>query len=244
MNRPQLFLKGNSSTILTIMGSLGVISTTILAVKNTPKAIKLINDAKDNKKEELTIMETINVAWTAYIPSLISGIATIACIAGANCLNIKKQQSLISSYVLLDNAFKEYRKKITEKYGEEPDQIYHEITRKQIEQMNTIYDETLFFEINSMRFFEASMYNVLSAECKTLEQLEKYGNVTLNDFYSYIGLTSSPYGDVMGWSKFQMKTEQYVDKLEFFYTRSVMSNGIVCYNITTNIEPTMDYFCF
>ena len=204
----------------------------------------LLEEAKYDKGAELTILETVNTAWIAYIPAAISCVATITCIAGANYLNIKKQQSLMSSYMLLDSAFKEYRKKMTETYGDEPDRIYQEISRRQLEQMPDIYTETLFFEINSMRFFEANIHKVLQAECKTLLQLETSGQVTLNDFYSYVGIDPSPYGDAMGWSKFQMETEQHVDKLEFFYERCIMSNGIVCYNIITNIEPTMDHFCF
>ena len=111
MNKAQLFLKGNSPTILTVIGSLGVISTAILAVKGTPRAILLLEEAKHDKGAELTILETVNATWMAYIPAAISCVATITCIAGANYLNIKKQQSLMSSYALLDSAFKEYRKK-------------------------------------------------------------------------------------------------------------------------------------
>ena len=48
----------------------------------------------------------------------------------------------------------------------------------------------------------------------------------------------------MGWSKYQMQTEEHVDDLEFTYERVIMSNGIVCYNIITNVSPTMDHFCF
>ena len=42
---------------------------------------------------------------------------------------------------------------MTEAHGDEPDRIYQEISRRQLEQMPDIYTETLFFEINSMRFF-------------------------------------------------------------------------------------------
>ena len=75
-------------------------------------------------------------------------------------------------------------------------------------------------------------------------QIEKYGQLTLNDYYSYLGIDPSPYGEAMGWSTFQMQTEEYVDHLEFSYERVVMSNGIVCYNIITNVSPTMDHFCY
>lgn len=246
MNKTQLFLKNNSSTILTFIGSIGVITTAVLAVKATPKAMLLIEDAELDKGESLTKKEKIKAVWKPYVPACISCLATIFCIAGANYLNIKKQQSLMSAYALLDNTFKEYRHRIAEEYGEDVDtNLKNDIVRKQLEQMdNGIYSTTLFFEFNSMRFFEANIHKVLQAECKAKMQFDKYGYLTLNDYYSYLGLEPSPYGEAMGWSRFQMNTEQYTDDLEFTYDRVVMSNGIVCYNIITNVEPTMDHFCF
>ena len=245
MNKTQMFLKANSPTLLTIIGSTGVIITSILAVKATPKALKLIEEAKNTKEEELTVKETIQVAWKPYIPAFISGFATILCIAGANYLNIKKQRNLVSAYMLLDNAFKEYRTKVKDNYGEDIDNEFSkDLTKNQLIEMDNIYKETLFFEFNSMRFFEANVHKVLQAECKAKMQFEKYEHLSLNDYYSYLGIDPSPYGDALGWSKYQMMTEEHTDELEFNYERVIMSNGIVCYNIWTNVNPTMDHFCF
>lgn len=245
MNKAQMFMKVHSPTILTIIGSTGVVITAVLAVKSTPKALELIEEAKNIKQDELTVKETIQVAWKPYIPATISGIATILCVVGANYLNIQKQKSLMSAYMLLDNAFKQYRSRVIEEYGEDQDREFsHDIIRKQLEDMDGIYTDTLFFEFNSMRFFEANIHKVLQAECKAKIQFEGSGYLTLNDYYAYLGIDPSPYGEAMGWSKFQMQTEEHTDDLEFTYERVVMSNGIVCYNIITNVSPTMDHFCF
>ena len=245
MNKAQLFLKAHSPTILTVIGSTGVVITAVLAVKGTPKALKLIEEAKMTKGDELTVGETVQVAWKPYIPAAISCVSTILCIVGANYLNIQKQKNLMSAYMLLDNTFKEYRNRVSERYGEEVDEEFsHDLVRNQLEEMEGIYTETLFFEFNSMRFFEASIHKVLQAECKAKLQFAQYEHLTLNDYYSYLGIEPSPYGAAMGWSKYQMQTEEHVDDLEFTYERVIMSNGIVCYNIITNVSPTMDHFCF
>lgn len=245
MNKAQLFLKAHSPTILTVIGSTGVVITAVLAVKGTPKALKLIEEAKMTKGDELTVGETVQAAWKPYIPAAISCVSTILCIVGANYLNIQKQKNLMSAYMLLDNAFKEYRNRVSERYGEEVDEEFsHDLVHKQLEEMEGIYTETLFFEFNSMRFFEASIHKVLQAECKAKLQFAQYEHLTLNDYYSYLGIEPSPYGEAMGWSKYQMQTEEHVDDLEFTYERVIMSNGIVCYNIITNVSPTMDHFCF
>ena len=245
MNKAQLFLKAHSPTILTVIGSTGVVITAVLAVKGTPKALKLIEEAKMTKGDELTVGETVQVAWKPYIPAAISCVSTILCIVGANYLNIQKQKNLMSAYMLLDNAFKEYRNRVSERYGEEVDEEFsHDLVRNQLEEMEGIYTETLFFEFNSMRFFEANIHKVLQAECKAKIQFEECGHLTLNEYYSYLGIEPSPYGETIGWSKYQMQTEEYVDELEFTYERVIMSNGIVCYNIITNVSPTTDHFCF
>lgn len=245
MNKAQLFLKAHSPTILTVIGSTGVVITAVLAVKGTPKALKLIEEAKNIKGDELTTGETIQVAWKPYIPAAISCVSTILCIVGANYLNIKKQKNLMSAYMLLDNAFKQYRNRVSEEYGEDVDEEFgRDLVRKQLEEMEDIYKETLFFEFNSMRFFEANIHKVLQAECKAKLQFEQYEYLTLNDYYAYLGIDDSLYGECMGWSKYQMRTEEHVDNLEFTYERVIMSNGLVCYNIITNVAPTMDHFCF
>ena len=64
----KLFLKRNSSTILTIVGAAGVVATAVTAVWATPKALKLLEDAKRDKGEELTKIETVQVAAPAYVP--------------------------------------------------------------------------------------------------------------------------------------------------------------------------------
>ena len=88
----------SSPTILTVVASVGVIVTTITAVRATPKAIKLLKEAEEEKGENLTKVEIIRVAGPSYIPSTLLGISTIVCIFGANALNQKKQTSLMSAY--------------------------------------------------------------------------------------------------------------------------------------------------
>lgn len=63
----------SSPTILTIVASVGVIATTITAVRATPKAIKLLKEAELEKGENLTKLEIIRVAGPAYVPSALLG---------------------------------------------------------------------------------------------------------------------------------------------------------------------------
>ena len=141
----ELFLKRHSSTILTCIGAAGVVATGVLAATATPKALMLLEEAKEEKGEELTKVETVITVAPVYIPAVLTGVSTIACIFGANALNKRSQASLMSAYALLNNSYKEYREKVTEIHGEEAEKnIRHEIVKDKYEEQTLKYSDDLF----------------------------------------------------------------------------------------------------
>lgn len=54
-----------------------------MAVRATPKAVKMLEEAESEKGEYLTKLEIIRAAGPIYIPSVLLGVSTIACIFGA-----------------------------------------------------------------------------------------------------------------------------------------------------------------
>lgn len=116
-------LKKRSPEILTGLGIAGMVTTTVLAVKATPKALKLIEDEKSNceskseeetKKVDLTPVETIKVAWKPYIPAMLLGTASAACLIGANSVHARRHAALYSAYKLSETALTEYKDKVKE----------------------------------------------------------------------------------------------------------------------------------
>ena len=118
----KLFIKKNSSTILTCLGATGVVITSVMAVKATPKAMLLLEEEKENKGSELTKLEVVMTAAPAYIPAVGIGLSTIACIFGANILNKRQQAALMSAYALINRSYRDYRSKLRELLGEETDE--------------------------------------------------------------------------------------------------------------------------
>lgn len=132
--RPNAFVKKYGSTILTTLGVVGVIGTTVAAVKETPKALYLLDEAKKEKGEDLTVIEKVKVAGPVYIPSIIIGTSTIACIIGSNVLNKRHQAALLSAYTMLDQSFKEYKNKVIDLYGDEANEkVEEEIAKDHVE---------------------------------------------------------------------------------------------------------------
>ena len=121
--RSKIYLRKASPTILSALGAAGVIVTSVLAVRATPKALRKIRaDSKtnhDGDPEAYSKLEAVKSAWVCYIPAAISGTATIFCIFGANVLNKRQQAALTSAYALLNDSYNNYKDKLKELYGEE-----------------------------------------------------------------------------------------------------------------------------
>ena len=244
MNKVQYFMKKHSSTILTVAGAAGVVGTSVLAVKATPKAMLLLEDAKQSKGEELTPVEVVKVAWKPYIPAVLTGFGTIACIFGINYLNTKNQATLMSAYALLEQSYKEYRNKVNDIYGEEADHnVKNEIMQSRMKEgMEKEDSKELFFDFQSIRFFESTLEDVLKAESAFMKLLEERGYACLNEYYDLLGIPHIPEGNQLGWCDIDYDDPYDCDKLEFDYIKQTRDDGIVCWIIDMNNPPSADYF--
>ena len=81
---------------------------------------------------KLTLGEKIRIAGPDYIPAALLGLGTMACIAGAHVLNMRKQAAILSAYLLLQQDFGAYRQEIRDEYGAEADRKALEESRKKI----------------------------------------------------------------------------------------------------------------
>lgn len=245
LRNSQLFIKRNASTILTIVGGAGVVGTTVLGITATPKALILIDSAKKKKGEKLTNLEKVKVAAPVYIPTIITGVATLACIFGANALNKRQQAALMSAYALLDNSYKEYRKKVKESYPEESRNFEHEIIKSKLNNVEIIDEnKQLFYDIQSMRSFESTLEQVKRAEYLLNQKLFTYGTACLNDFYDFLDMDHVPYGYQLGWStEISDKTYSESNLLEFDYDTAVLDDGLEFTIITIKCSPSLEYIC-
>lgn len=244
LQHSKLFLNRNASTILTCIGGVGVIATATLAVKETPKALKLLELAREEKGEELTKLEVVKTAGPAYIPSVLIGASTIACIFGANILNKRKQAAIMSAYALLDNSYKEYKKKAIELYGEEADkQIREELAKDKFEDVDIELedDKQLFYDSFSERYFESTMEQVITAEYKINRKISLWGAASLNEFYEALDIPQVDYGEHLGWSSGGLMDMTWTDWLDFHHEKALIDDNLECYIITMSTEPMFDY---
>lgn len=250
----RLFIKRNASTILTCLGGVGVVATTITAVKATPKAIQLIEEAEQEKGEELTKWEKIKTTTMTYLPSIGLGITTIVCIFGSQILNKKQQAALMSAYALVDQSYKDYRRKLKGLYGEEVDQEVREaIAIEKAEDvgvrgsyLGTNCDLSLeesngepqvFYDEHSGRYFESTIEQVLTAEYHLNRNYILRGYSYLNEFYEFLGIEETNYGSVLGWAP----NDDGMYWIDFNHRKLESEEGKDVYIIEMPFEPTYDF---
>ena len=244
LNASMLFLKRNSSTILTCIGGAGVVATSILAVKATPKAVKIVEQAKEEKGEDLTTLEKVRVAGPAYIPAVLVGVSTVACIFGANILNQRQQEGLMSAYALLDSSYKEYKKKVVELYGEEADaHVREEIGRDKFEEtdIDLVFGTQLYYDEFSGRYFNSTPEKVISAQYAINKKISLNSGAYLNEWYEALGIPGTDYGEYLGWSSGQLCDYQWSDWLEFHHETRLIDDDLECCAITMSVEPICDF---
>lgn len=213
----------HGSTILTALGAVGVVATSVLTAMATPKAIDKIRlDSKEKHGDEnaYTTLEAVSSAAVSYIPAILVGGATITCIFGANALNKTKQAALSSACAFIGTSYNEYKSKLKELYGEEAhnkivDAIVKEhcedvhITSESLCSVNTLDFNTAqpevvrtFYDSFSQRYFESTTSKVLQAEYHLNRNYYLGCAASVNEFYSFLGLEPIDGGDILGWSMY------------------------------------------
>lgn len=240
----RILLGKHSPEILTGIGVVGMLSSTVLAVKATPKAIKLIDTKKKElDTKELTVIETIKVAWKPYIPTLLLSLASTSCIIGASATNYKRNAALASAYALSERTLNHYRDKVIETIGERKEhQIKEKIAQDEVDENKlnnsqiivTSNGNTLCMDSMSGRYFKSDIESIKQAVNKLNRRLIYENYISLNEFYGEIGLDNVKNGDLVGWN---------LDSgmIEPTFSTCLAENNQPCIVLDFMVAPKYDY---
>ena len=201
------FWNDHGADVLTGLGVVGVFSTAVMAAKNTPKALEVLEE-KDNYKVEkygyhLTRFEKALAMAPAYIPAILMGTATAGCILGANHINKQNQAALVAAYTYLHSEYDCYKRKVKEIFGEEAEKKVREELEKDIylhEQFGNVDEKKLFYDEFSNRYFEMSIYEFQKLMYDVNRIFNHIGELSLNEFYEFLQLSPTELGDKIGWN--------------------------------------------
>lgn len=250
VHKTKFEVKKHSPEILVVAGVAGIVTSAIMACKATTKlsaiteeskkkiaAIKEATEHPEGLPEDVTYTEkdrqkdlAITYAHTGlelvklYGPSVILGALSITCVVSSNNILRKRNAALAAAYATVDNGFKNYRKNVIERFGEELDkELKYNVKAKEVEE--TVKDEdgkektvkkTVHVANDPNGYSEyAKFYDDACTEWQKdpehnlwfLRQQQNWANdllksqgyLFLNDVYDMLGIPRTSAGQIVGW---------------------------------------------
>ena len=238
--------KKHSPEILAVAGVVGIVASGVMACKASTKLSGIIEETKeqldqvhdyvekngfsdkyteeDSKKDTAIIYTQTAVKLVKlYGPAVILGTLSITAMLTSNKILRKRNIALAAAYTTVDKAFKDYRGRVIERFGEELDrELKYNLKSKEIEEVvtdengeetavkktvkamnpNDISEYARFFDESCSSWNKSQFHNQMF-----LKQQQNYANdllkaqgyLFLNDVYKMLGMDVAPYGQVVGW---------------------------------------------
>jgi hypothetical protein len=227
----------------------------VLTGRAVLKADKILNDIPDAK---LKSVETQKKIIPVYIPPVLSGTATIACIIGCHLVNKRLHAGFIAAYGVTSTTLKAYKSKMT---AEENARIQQEIDKdivianleqllndrpgEEYELWKDDYREKPFWATKSDILLGKDEINRAMNDNNNLSGY--FGQIGLKDFYAHVVGEPEPQDDIFGWDIDYMLEEWedcYIDicwSEGEIYTNPKTGEQISCNHIHWNYQPIEDY---
>ncbi len=119
------FVKANGPWLAVGFGLAAAFVAGVRAVQKTPEAVKNIEEKKEEKGEDLTVVETVKATWQCYLPSLIIFVLACCLIIGGQKATARRAAAFATAYSLSEEALKEYRTAAKEVLGEKKEAEVH-----------------------------------------------------------------------------------------------------------------------
>lgn len=157
LSRLGLKLKKHSPEILMVTGTIGVVTSAVMACKATLKVNDILEETKqdvdkingvleneeyadkyseeDSKRDLLIVYAQTGIKLAKlYAPSVILGTLSLGAMITSNNILRKRNVALAAAYTVLDKGFKDYRSNVIERFGEKIDkELKHNIKAKTFE---------------------------------------------------------------------------------------------------------------
>lgn len=201
-----LYFKDHAPEILTGVGISGMITTCVLSVKATPKAMKAIED----KKAETTL-DKVKAGYKYYILPGITGTLSTICLICSCTESKRRNAALAAALTLTEDNFIEYKDKVKEMIGDKKEQHVEEaiLQDKALEQpvnmdgiIHTGLGNTLCLDSLTGQRFYSDIESIRSAfnDLNDLKSKGRWSEIVLNDYTQALHIEDSAVlGTVLSW---------------------------------------------
>lgn len=240
----QAAVSKHSPALLTGIGIAGMITTTVLAVKATPKALKLIDAKKQELQlepdEKLPATETVKATWKCYIPAAVTGVTSVACLIGASSVNARRNAALATAYNLSATALSEYKEKVIETIGEKKEQVVRDkIAEERIQKEPVSNSAIIVSGSGNTRCFDTITKRRFTSDIEQIKRIVNELNrrmvngedyISLNEFYYELGLDGCSVGDDLGWNVGR-------GLIELDFSAQLDTDGVPCIVLDYTVAP-------
>lgn len=242
-------LKKHSPEILLVAGAVGTVASAVLACRATLKVHEVTNKTKEDikaikeatecgetqagevyspedSKKDLTIVYTQTAVQVvkAYAPAVILGALSLTALLSSHNIMRKRNIALAAAYATVDGAFKDYQKRVTERFGEDLNrELKYNIKSKEIEEVVAnedgtestvkktinVVDEPLTGSPYAVIYDdgckgwtkdpELNKFFLFQVQAHANDKLKEDGYLFLNDLYAMLGIPKTRAGHTVGW---------------------------------------------
>ena len=182
----------------------------VKVVKTEEEAKEYVADLVSLKP--LTTKEKILLYAKYYAPAAIMLGASVFCIFSGNHISKKRIIQLTGALAASTVSLNEYKDKVAEVVGKkkaqdiEDEVIQERILKNPPTEANTVIpnmgnlpDLSLWYDVDSDRYFYSNIDYIRKAEIEAQRMLEKNGSLTRNDVYGILGIKEIPLADYSTW---------------------------------------------
>lgn len=248
----------HSPEILIFVGITGIITSTVMACVATSKLEETVSEGKEKIEkihdaveqvgysEDFTEKDERNALTKEYIkmgvsiaelyaPAIILGGLSIASILTSHHIMRKRNAELAAAYASVYQGFREYRKRVADRFGEEVEkEIRYGVKEEEVPvtdengnetgetetvktyDANSISDYARFFDQSCKGYTKDPEFNLMflkQQQAYANQKLKTKGFVLLNDVYKMLGIQPTKDGHVVGWIYNKNNTigDNYID---------------------------------
>lgn len=242
-------LRAAGPQIATGLGIGFALAAGIKAVSKTPEAVRLIQKKKEEEnKEELTVVETVQTVWRCYIFAIIMFLIACALIIGGQRVSTRRATAAAAACSLSENMLRQYQEAAKAVVGEKKEEeIRAEAAKMKVNSKPPIENDqiistgkgtALCYDELSKRYFWSDPDAIRKAILTLNERIMDERYISLNDYWSEIGLPETTVGNLVSWCIDK-------DKLDPDYECVVVQDGPYkgwpCLVISFYCGPEYDY---
>ena len=249
------FVAKHLPTILTGVGTVGVVAGVVVAIQKAPDAKKELDeekekwDATEDKEKRVKsdyIFKRIRIGAKHYwmVVLIIGG--SITCFWLANKISIKRLTQALTAAGLSAKAKEELEEKIKDLDGEKHLQkVKDEIDADKVknnppvesEICNTGYGTHRCYEPITGRYFYSSIERIRQSVITCRDYLQKYGYLSLNDWFEEIGLESTDLKDLC-WTA---NSIEEINEFGVSFSSTLAKDGAPVIVLRYDVNPVLEY---